>query len=150
MNTPPERESPDSLVISFSDCTVADGMTMDEVFAGLDNWTAYQTETGYMNGTWVFFPAYGGGDEDFDFKMVNAWDSHAERGRDYDLYANAGGYQKRREIMGSMLDCNVSRFSIQKSRIAAALVYKESRIAAAFREIAYLKRRVNDAVVGAP
>jgi len=109
VKTPPERESPDSLVIAFSDCTVADGTTMDEVFNGLGNWTAYQTESGYMNGSWAFFPAYGGGDEDFDFKMVSAWDSHAERGRDYDLYANAGGYQKRREIMGSMLDCNVSR-----------------------------------------
>jgi hypothetical protein len=106
---PPERESPDSLVVAFSDCTVADDTTMDDVFTGLDNWTAYQTESGYMNGTWVFFPAYGGGDEDFDFKMVSAWGSHAARGRDYDLYANAGGYQKRREIMGSMLDCNVSR-----------------------------------------
>lgn len=106
---PPERESPESLVIAFSDCLVADGVSMDDVFTGLDAWTAYQTESGYQNGSWVFFPAYGGGGEEFDFKMVSAWDSHAERGRDYDLYANGGGYQKRGEIMGDMLDCDSSR-----------------------------------------
>lgn len=106
---PPERASPDSLVLAFSDCSVTDGVSMGDVFGGLDQWTAYQTEKGYQNGSWVFFPAYGGGGEEFDLKMVNAWDSHADRGKDYDLYANGGGYQKRGEIMGDMLSCDSSR-----------------------------------------
>jgi hypothetical protein len=106
---PPERKSPDSLVVAFSDCSVADGVSMDDVFGGLAKWTAYQTEMGYQNGSWAFFPAYGGGGEEFDMKMVSAWDSHADRGKDYDLYANGGGYQKRYEIMGNMLSCDSSR-----------------------------------------
>ncbi len=106
---PPERASPDSLVLAFSDCSVADGVSMSDVFAGLDQWSAYQIEQSYQNGSWVFFPAYGGGGEEFDLKMVSAWDSHADRGKDYDLYANGGGYQKRGEIMGDMLSCDSSR-----------------------------------------
>jgi hypothetical protein len=106
---PPERETPRSLVLSFSDCNVEEGREFSEVFAGMDAWAAYQAENGYNAGTWVLFPAYGSGDEDFDFKVVNAYDNHAGMGRDFDLYGTGGGYVKRREIMGSMLDCDVSR-----------------------------------------
>ena len=106
---PPERETPNSIVLSFSDCEVEDGREFSEVFAGMDAWAAYQTENGYSNGTWVLFPAYGSGDEEFDFKIVNAYDNHAGMGRDFDLYGTGGGFRKRREIMGDMLDCDVSR-----------------------------------------
>ena len=106
---PPTRETPDSIVLSFSDCEVEDGREWDEVFAALDAWAAYQTENGYSSGTWVLFPAYGSGDEEFDFKIVNSYDNHAGMGRDFDLYGTGGGYMKRGEIMGDMLDCDVSR-----------------------------------------
>ena len=109
IKAPPERTSPDSLVLGFSDCSIEDGTSFDEVFTALDAWSAYQEESGYQNGSWVFFPAYGGGAVEFDFKMLSAWDSHADRGKDYDLYANGGGYQKRGELMGDLLDCDVSR-----------------------------------------
>jgi hypothetical protein len=106
---PPERESPENLVLSFSDCEVGEEHTMDEVFTGMRAWAAFQAENGYGNGTWVLFPAYGSGDEDFDFKVVNGYDNHAGMGRDFDLYGTGGGYMKRREIMGDMLDCDVGR-----------------------------------------
>jgi len=106
---PPERESPESIVLSFSDCEVEDGRNFDEVFSGMRAFAAFQAENGYSNGTWVLFPAYGSGDEEFDFKVVNAYDNHAGMGRDFDLYGTGGGYVKRREIMGDMLDCDVGR-----------------------------------------
>ena len=106
---PPERETPNKLVLSFSDCSLEEGTEWDDLFAGMDAWAAYQTENGYSNGTWVLFPAYGSGEEDFDFKLVNGYDSHAGMGRDFDLYGTGGGFMKRGEIMGDMLDCDVSR-----------------------------------------
>ena len=106
---PPERETPNSIVLSFSDCNVEEGREWDEVFAGMEAWATYQSENGYSNCTWALFPAYGSGDEEFDFKVVNAYDSHAGMGRDFDLYGTGGGYMKRGEIMGDMLDCDVPR-----------------------------------------
>ncbi len=106
---PPERETPNSVVISFSDCNVQEGLEWDDVFSAMDAWAAYQVERGYGNGTWVLFPAYGSGDQDFDFKLVNAYDSHEGLGKDFDLYGTGGDYMKRGEIMGDMLDCDVSR-----------------------------------------
>jgi hypothetical protein len=106
---PPERETPNSTVVSFSDCNVQEGHEWDGVFSAMDAWAAYQVEQGYGNGTWVLFPAYGSGDQDYDFKLVNAYDSHAGLGKDFDLYGTGGGYMKRGEIMGDMLDCDVGR-----------------------------------------
>jgi len=106
---PPERETPKNLVLSFSDCNVEEGREFSEVIAAMGAWGDYQAENGYSNGTWVLFPAYGGGDEDFDFKIVNSYDNHASMGRDFDLFGTGGGYKKRGEIMGDMLDCDSSR-----------------------------------------
>jgi hypothetical protein len=106
---PPERENPGNLVISFSDCEIEEDLKFSDVVAGLRAWGEYQAANGYSNGTWALFPAYGSGDEDFDFKLVHAYDNHAGMGRDFDLYGTGGGFMKRREIMGDMLDCNVGR-----------------------------------------
>lgn len=42
-------------------------------------WSAYQTERGYSNGTWMMFPAFGGGGAEFDFKIVEGDDKHVVR-----------------------------------------------------------------------
>ena len=42
-------------------------------------WSAYQTERGYSNGTWMMFPAFGGGNAEFDFKIVEGVAKHVVR-----------------------------------------------------------------------
>ena len=107
---PPERESPDDTpVLSFANCSAVEGKSMDDVFTAMDAWTAYTIENGYRNGEWVMFPAYGVDDVDFDFKLVNGYDNHADMGKDYDQYANGGGYQKHAELLGAVMRCDVSR-----------------------------------------
>lgn len=107
---PPERESPEETpVLTFANCSAVEGKTMDDVFTAMDAWTAYTIENGYRNGEWVMFPAYGVDDVDFDFKLVNGYDNHTDMGKDYDQYANAGGYQKHAELLGGVMRCDVSR-----------------------------------------
>jgi hypothetical protein len=118
----PSGVSPDNIVLTFANCSAVSGKTMEEVFAALDAWTEYTIENGYRNGTWVMFPAYGVDDVDFDFKLVNGYDSHTDMGKDYDQYANGGGYQKHAELLGDVLSCDVTRVydgDIQR-RIATA------------------------------
>jgi len=106
---PPERTSPDSIVLTFSDCSVNDGNTIDDVFAGMGAWAAYTTEQGYTNGMWLMFPAYGVADADFDFKRVNGYDSHADMGVDYDRYGTGGDWEIYNELVGNLVSCDVSR-----------------------------------------
>jgi len=106
---PPERTSPDNLVLTFSDCSVNEGNTLDDVFAGMGAWAAYTAEQGYTNGMWLMFPAYGVADADFDFKRVNGYDSHADMGKDYDRYGTGGDWVTYNELVGDLVSCDVSR-----------------------------------------
>ncbi len=109
IKSPGDRPAPDSLVLYFSDCNVREGAEWDAVFDGMRAWGQYLTEQDYGNGLWMMFPAFGSGDMDFDFKQVTSYDTHAKAGAAYDKYANGGGWEKRSELLGDKVDCDVSR-----------------------------------------
>ncbi len=100
---------PDTVVLAFTDCKVDDDAEWDDVWAGLEGWAAYQEEHGYGEGTWIMFPAYGGGGAKFDFKIVSGYDNHTEMGKDYELYVKRADYVKYGEMLGSLIDCDDAR-----------------------------------------
>jgi hypothetical protein len=112
---PPERDDPSNIVISFSDCNMADGVDFDDVAPALSEWADYRSEHGSTSGIWVLFPAYGGGGEEFDFKYVAAWQNLEDQGADWDQYS-AGGYAKAGELFAGKLDCDSSRVYLAKNR----------------------------------
>ena len=108
--SPGEGPAPDTLVLAFSDCTGPnDAGKWPDLMNGLEAWSKYQGETGYHEGTWMMFPAFGGGDFDFDFKMVSSWDNHTEHGQDYQRYSEQQDWDKRGELIGELMDCDVAR-----------------------------------------
>ncbi len=108
IKAPPEGDAPDTFVLGFSTCNIADGKTWDDVFAGADAWAAWQTENSMDNGTWFLFPAWGEPDG-YDFKVVNSYGNHKELGRGWDIYGNGGGWQKFGEVMAGNVDCDNGR-----------------------------------------
>ena len=54
------------------------------------------------------WPAYGGGDADFDFKFVISQPNYESLGEDYDQYSR-GGYAKAEELFSGLLECDESR-----------------------------------------
>jgi hypothetical protein len=111
---PPDREDPSSVVISFSDCTIGDGKSFSEdVAPALKAWGEFRAGHGSTAGHWVFFPVYGGGGEEYDFKSVTSNSNYAAAGADFDNYDPA----KAREIFPrGMLDCDSSRSYIATNR----------------------------------
>ena len=109
IKSPGDGPAPDSVVLYFSDCNIRDGAEWNAVLGGLRAWGDYMTEQEYGNGVWIMFPAFGSGDMKFDFKSVTSYANHAAAGTAYDKYANGGGWQKRMELLGDKLDCDVSR-----------------------------------------
>ncbi len=72
----------------------------------LQAWGEFRSGHGSTAGIWVFFPVYGGGGEEYDFKFVASHANHAEAGADFDNYDPA----KAREIFPrGLLDCDSSR-----------------------------------------
>lgn len=103
---PPQSDDPpDTIVLSFSDCTIAEGKNFDDVAPAITAWTDYRTEQGSESGHWIMFPAYGGGGEDFDFKWVAGYASHEAQGVDWDNYDG----ELDSTLFDGLLDCDSSR-----------------------------------------
>ena len=86
MKQPPERESDSGgLVVSFSDCNMSDGVTFDDMYMPIIEWGKYREEHGSKAGHWVFFPSFGGGKEEYDFKWVTAYENLEDLGADWML-----------------------------------------------------------------
>lgn len=102
LKAPPERDDPpDNVVLSFSDCSIEDGKNFaDDVAPAISAWTEFRAGQGSEAGHWVFFPVYGGGGEEYDFKYVTGHRTHEEQGIDYDNYDS----DKATELFGDILD----------------------------------------------
>ena len=115
---PPDRESPSSIVLDFSDCTIGEGKHFStDVAPALKAWGEFREGHDSTAGIWALFPVYGGGGEEFDFKYVVSHGNYAEQGADFDAYDSA----KAREIFPyGMLSCDSSRSYVAKNRRRAA------------------------------
>ncbi len=109
LKAPPAGGPPDSMVLQFSDCSIREGTDWDALMAGYADWAAYQEAEGYGNGMWMLFPAFGGGNADYDFKEVTSYRDHTAAGKAYEKYGNGGGWQKHMETVAHMLRCDESR-----------------------------------------
>ena len=111
---PPKRENPSNIVVSFADCKMSEGTTFDDMAPALAEWGKYRSEHGSTSGIWVFFPAYGGGGEEFDFKYVAAWQNLEDQGKDWDQYSESG-WQKAGELFEGKVNCDSSRVYLAKN-----------------------------------
>ena len=117
LKEPPERENPDQLIMTFSDCTLSDGVTVEDVMPAMNAWADAREETGSKAGHWALFPAYGGGGETFDFKYIAAWESFADMGTDFDTWGEVN--DKAGEGFAGKVSCDSSRVYVA-SRVRSA------------------------------
>ncbi len=96
-------------VVWFSSCTLEEGVSMGEALA------AHGESSGMMRGmgsealSWVFTPALGAGDMDFDYYSVVGHPSRAALGANFDRFYNGGGWQKSADIMADVASCDSPR-----------------------------------------
>ena len=105
---PPERDKPDNIVITFSDCNVAEDASFNELVPAMMEWGKYREGHGSTAGIMAHMPAFGGGGETFDFKWVTAYQNLEDLGADYDQYSESG-WQKANELFAGNVSCDSSR-----------------------------------------
>jgi hypothetical protein len=115
---PPGRDNPSDVVVTFSDCNMTDDTSFDDLYMPLMEWGKYKGENGSTAGMWVFFAAYGGGGEEFDFKWVTAHQNLEDLGADWDQYSESG-WQKGNELFAGKVDCDSSRTYLTTNRRVA-------------------------------
>lgn len=113
---PPEGETPANSVLTFSDCTYKEGASFSAVSGAMAEWSQYLSDQGSTTGIWHWYPVYGGGGEEFDFKWLQAYENLADLGADYDRYGTGGGFATRGRLLGHLIDCDSSRAYLAESR----------------------------------
>ena len=107
---PPMNETPpDTSVVTFSSCTLAEGKSPEDGFEAHTKWAAYLTENGSKAGMWILYPGIGSGDTDFDYYVVMAHPDYTSVGHDFELFGNGGGWRKAGEIFGGVVSCDGAR-----------------------------------------
>ncbi len=105
----PEDDSDNMFVLSFSNCSFEDDVTMEQYLAAQKEWNAYADEIGIVGGRWMMFPVWGeSADADYDFKSVGSTGDYSALGSNWALYAE-GHYKKSNEIFDDLLDCDSPR-----------------------------------------
>lgn len=106
----PPADGPSSAIVSFSDCSLNEGVTPADLMAATAKWNAYLDEQEVMNAIAYHFPGHGNpADMTADMK-VSIWRPSLESyGRDADLYVNGGGLQANDAIFGEVMSCDSAR-----------------------------------------
>jgi hypothetical protein len=112
---PPQGDAPDTMLLSFSNCSINEDKSFNDYLAAQDEWNAYADEQGFETGEWVMFPVAGGGDEDYDFKHITSEKNHTAAGANWQLYAD-GHYRKSNELLGEVVECDSARVYSAKVR----------------------------------
>ena len=112
----PEGATPQNSVLTFSDCTYEDGASFSALAAAMAQWSQHLSDAGSTAGIWHWYPAYGGGGEEFDFKWLEAYENLEELGADYERFGNGGGFVTQRRLMGHLIECDSSRAYLAQSR----------------------------------
>jgi hypothetical protein len=118
---PADGETPTTGVISMMNCELNEGKRYSDIKKAEIEWADYLTSNGSSGGYWHWFPTYGGGDSDFDYKVVFAYDNFTELGADLERGMNGGGRETSQKIFGNIDDCDDARVYLATSRRAAQL-----------------------------
>jgi hypothetical protein len=117
----PEGPTPVNSVLTFSDCSYKDGATFASLGAAMKEWSKYLSDAGSEAAIFHWYPMYGGGDEDYSFKWLEAYENLAGLGADYEIFGNGGGYVNSGRLMGHLVSCDSTRAYLVKSRRSAQL-----------------------------
>jgi hypothetical protein len=102
--------APDDGAVWFSSCELEDGATMVDALKAHGQYAAAMREMGSdATSSWAFLPTLGGGESNFDYYHVAAWDKYADLGKGYDIYFNGGGMRAMEEATDGVVSCDSPR-----------------------------------------
>lgn len=113
VKAPPESDGQtDGFILTFSDCKVSGNRSTGNAIAAVREYSAYRDANGSPGGTYLLFPAYGGGAGDFDFKLVNSYPSIQAFGDNFQWIVENAAYTTSEQMMGGVMDCDTARVYI--------------------------------------
>ena len=85
---PKTQKVTDNSIIVMQDCRFTEKPTsMEEVRKAVNALVSEMDNRKYENGVWIMFPSWGYTNSDYDFKLLTRYDSFAELGVAWEMYA---------------------------------------------------------------
>ena len=107
------RQSPNPTadgVLTFSACTLNEGVTREDVMAADKKWNEYLDEINSNQGLSRWYPGSGtSSDITYDFLYVSGSSSNADWGKGADVFVNGGGALVQASIYGDLMTCDTNR-----------------------------------------
>jgi hypothetical protein len=97
--------TPEDGILMFYPCTLHDGKTLPEAYAAHLKAGIAMKGLGSLADSWMFQPAAGAGDIDFDYYHVVGFSRYSDMGATMEMYANGGGKREQQKILGSISSC---------------------------------------------
>lgn len=93
-------------VVMFTQCELEDGKTPMDAAKAQGAIAGELRKMGAKNASWMFVPALGGGDVDYDYMGVATFPNYAEFFTAYDMWMTGGMGAKARGMYKGVADCN--------------------------------------------
>ncbi len=100
---------PGDFMMTVSDCNIAKGHSAGQAMGALSRYNDYRVANGATVGTIAWFPAYGHGGADFDFKLVNVFNDAQEFGDAFQWFTDNQAYLVLQDMMSGVLACDEAR-----------------------------------------
>lgn len=107
---PPGSEWPGKGGVAvFTNCTVAEGKTVQDAMAAHQAWAKHLDATGSKAGVWAFFPGAGQNNPEWDYKIVSSYPDFVAYGADWEAFTNGQGWAKAAQTFGGITSCDSQR-----------------------------------------
>jgi hypothetical protein len=101
-----------NFMLTVSDCNVGHGRTSGQAMAALNRFNDYRLANGSTVGSLAWFPVYGGGDAEFDFKRVHVYSDIKALGDDFSWFVDNAAYNTEGDLLDGLLSCDEARVYI--------------------------------------
>lgn len=112
---PPSGNTPESGLITMMDCELNEGFEYSDIKAAELLWVEHLTESGSNAAYYHWRPMFGGGDAEFDYKVVFAYPDFVALGSDTEKFLNGGGREVSRQVFDDIDECDDARVYVTRS-----------------------------------
>lgn len=96
-------------MLSISDCKVGHGVSNGQALGALRRFNDYRVANGSSVGTIAWFPIYGGGGVEFDFKLAQVYSGPQHFGDSFQWNVDNQAYLVREDMLDGVVSCDVPR-----------------------------------------
>jgi hypothetical protein len=104
-----DGEGSGTFMLTVSDCKIAHGRTAAQAIGAISRYNDYRVANGSVVPTFAWFPVYGDGSAEFDFKLAQAYSGPQAMGDQFSWIVDNQSYNVENALTQGLVDCDEAR-----------------------------------------